>query len=128
MEKKLPGILVVGSEKKEEPILNQLELSGRYRLIYAANLKAATDCLEQKPNVVLLRVPAEKGASQEALACLGKLKEAAPVVVISGAPDMRLYLGAMTLGAFDFFTSYTPLDEAKRVLDRAISWKRAQAA
>lgn len=127
MLRKLPGVLVVGLRTSSEPILKELEKSGRYNFTFALD-PAAAGYLPQKPKVVLLHLPADPLASQEALSRLKTLKEEAPVVVMSNAPDMRLYLGAMTLGAFDYFTSYTPVEEATRVLDRAISWRRAQAA
>lgn len=127
MLRKPPAVLVVGLRTTPEPILKELDRSGRYHFAYAPD-PAVPGFWPQKPDVVLLHLPTDPVAAQEALARLKVLKEMAPVVVMSSAPDRRLYLGAMTLGAFDYFTSYTPVEEATRVLDRAIGWQRARAA
>jgi len=128
MERKLPGILVVGVQRPIEPFLQQLEGSGRYQLTFAPDFKSAAGLLPRKPSVVLMHLPTEHAAAEEAFAYLQAFRKQAPVVVMSLAPDMRLYLNAMTLGAFDYFTSYTPLEEATRVLEKAIGWQRARAA
>jgi len=76
----------------------------------------------------VLQMPEAREKVDEAFSYLSLLRKQAAVVVMSGAPDMRLYLSAMTLGAFDYFTSYTPVEEAGRVLDNAVSRSRRMAA
>ena len=126
--KKLPGVLVVGSLAGTEPVLRQLEKSGRFEFTYVPSLQKAESFLLTKPSVVVLHLPADRERADEAFSFLTLLRKQTAVVVMSSAPDMRLYLSAMTLGAFDYFTSYTPVEEAGRVLDNAVSWNRRKAA
>jgi DNA-binding NtrC family response regulator len=126
--RKLPGVLVVGALAGTEPVLRQLETSGRYEFSYVPSVRKVEPSLLSKPSVVLLRLPAEREKTDEALSFISFLRKQAAVVVMSSTPDMRLYLSAMTLGAFDYFTSYTPVEEAGRVLDNAVSRHRRQAA
>lgn len=111
-----------------EPVLLQLEKTARYEFTYVPSLRKAETDFPVKPSVVLLHVPADRERADEALSYLGLLRKYAPVVVMSSTPDMRFYLSAMTLGAFDYFTSYTPVEEAVRVLDNAVSRSRPVAA
>lgn len=127
-QKKQPGVLVVGSMARAEPVLLQLEKSGRYEFTFVPSVRKAETDLPTKPSVVVLHVPADRGRADEAFSYLSLLRKYAPVVVMSSTPDMRFYLSAMTLGAFDYFTSYTPVEEAGRVLDNAVSRARRLAA
>jgi DNA-binding NtrC family response regulator len=126
--KKLPGVLVVGSLAQTEPVLRQLERLGRFEFTFVSNVHKVESFLGAKPSVVLLHVPADREQADEGFSYLGLLRKQAPVVVMSSAPDMRHYLSAMTLGAFDYFTSYTPAEEAGRVLENAIAGYRRRAA
>lgn len=125
--KKMPGVLVVGSLAMTEPVLRKLEQTGRYEFTHVPQVQKAESFLPAKPSAVVLHLPSNREKADEALSYLAVLRRQAPVVVMSSAPDMRLYLSAMTLGAFDYLTSYTPLEEAGRVLDNAVS-RRRQAA
>jgi len=122
--KKLPGVLVVGSLAITEPVLRQLEQSGRYEFSYAPSVQRIESFLLTKPGVIVLHLPPEREKAEEAFSYLTLLRKHAAVVVMSSTPDMRLYLSAMTLGAFDYLTSYTPVEEAGRVLDNAVARRR----
>lgn len=126
--KKLPSVLVVGSLAGTEPVLRQLEKLGRFEFTYVPSVRKLESFLLAKPSAVVLHVPADREQANEGFSYLSLLRKQAPVVVMSNAPDMRLYLSAMTLGAFDYFTSYTPVEEAGRVLDNAVSRNRRRAA
>jgi len=127
-QKRQPGILVVGPMARTEPILRQLEKTGRFEFTFVPSVRKVESFLPTKPSVVVLHLAAEREQADEAFSYLSLLRKQAPVVVMSSTPDMRLYLSAMTLGAFDYFTSYTPIEEASRVLDNAVSWSRRKAA
>lgn len=128
MKRELPKILVVGTRATLSPLFVRLEETGRYHFTYAADPETAPLFLPSQPSVVVLHVPTEKEAAENALAFLETLRDQVPVVVMSTAADMGLYLAAMTPGGFDYFTSYTPLEEVRRVLDNAIRWWQSQAA
>ena len=125
--RKRPGVLVVGALAGTEPVLRQLEASGRFEFNYVPDVRKAKSFLLTKPSVVVLHIPEAREKVDEAFSYLNLLRKQAAVVVMSSAPDMRLYLSAMTLGAFDYFTSYTPVEEAERVLDNAVSRRRKAA-
>jgi DNA-binding NtrC family response regulator len=127
-ENELPRILVIDAEGTASPVLDEIKATGRYQFTYAADPQTVPTFLRWKPDVVLLHIPAEKQAAEEALAWLRTIKDQVPVVVISTAVEMSSYLVAMTSGAFDYFTSYTPTPEIIRVLNTAIRWRQAQAA
>ncbi|HKZ52227.1 MAG TPA: hypothetical protein VJ085_02995 [Candidatus Acidoferrales bacterium] len=127
-ERRLPRVLVVGSRMPFSPVFERLQESGRYNFNYIALREVSPAFSRWRPSVVLLQMPQEKEAAQDALSCLKALKDEVPVVVMSTAADMNLYLAAMTYGAFDYFTSYTPLDEISRMLDKAVHTGQKQAA
>jgi DNA-binding NtrC family response regulator len=120
MSRRLPRVLVVGSRATFSRVFDRLQESRRYHFNYVAPREVNVLFPRWKPNVVLLQVPQEREANQQALACLEALRGEVPVVVMSAAPDMNLYLAAMTYDAFDYFTSYTPLDEISRMLEKAV--------
>jgi len=41
---------------------------------------------------------------------------------------MEGYVACMSRGAFDYVTSYTPLEEVRRIINRAITYKQPVAA
>ncbi len=128
MKKKVPKILVVGSEKAFSDLYGTLEATGTYQLAYAAYWGTANALLEPPPDVLLLHIPPEKGAAEQALAWVEKLKLAVPFIVLSAAADMEGYVACMSRGAFDYVTSYTPLEEIRRIINRAINYKQPVAA
>lgn len=128
MKKKVPKILVVGSERAFSDLYGALEAAGAYQLAYAAYWGTANVFLEPPPDAVLLHIPQEKRAAEQALAWVEKLKGEVPFVVLSTAADMEGYVACMSRGAFDYVTSYTPLEETRRVIDRAIHFKQPVAA
>lgn len=123
-----PRILVVGPQAAFDDMLHALEQTGRFQLNYSVDTKTTPIFLRWKPQLILLHVPDEKRAAEQSLLWLKRFASEVPVVVISTAADLSLYLACMTCGAFDYFTSYTPLNEILRVLDRALHWERATAA
>lgn len=127
-DRRPPQVLVVGSRATFSPVFERLQESGRYNFNYITLREVSLVFSRWKPSVVLLQMPPDKEAAQHALACLKALKDEVPVVVMSAAADMNLYLAAMTYGAFDYFTSYTPMDEITRMLDNAVRTGRRQAA
>ncbi|MGH9778710.1 MAG: hypothetical protein ACRD5I_09900 [Candidatus Acidiferrales bacterium] len=128
MKKRVPKILVVGSERAFSDLYGALEAAGTYQLEYAAYWGTADVFLEPPPDVALLHIPPEKGASEQALAWVEKLKGEVPFVVLSAAADMEGYVACMSRGAFDYVTSYTPLEEIRRIINRAINYKQPVAA
>lgn len=128
MERPTTRILVIDSEGSSRPILRQLEATGHYEFTCTKDLRAVQTLMRWEPLVVLLHVPQEKARAEDAFDCPDTLKDQLPVVVMSRAADTGLYLVAMTSGAFDYFTSYTPLDEIMQILNAAVRWRRAQAA
>ena len=128
MKKKVPKILVVGSESAFSGLYGVLEAARTYQLEYAAYWGTANVFLEPPPNLVLLHIPPEKRAAEQALAWVEKLKGEVPFVVLSTAADMEGYVACMSRGAFDYVTSYTPLEEVRRIINRAITYKQPVAA
>jgi DNA-binding NtrC family response regulator len=127
-ERRLPRVLVAGSRATFSPVFERLQESGRYNFDYVALRELSPAFSHWRPSVVLLQMPEEKEAAEHALSSLKALKDEVPVVVMSTAADMNLYLAAMTYGAFDYFTSYTPLDEISRMLDKAVYTGQKRAA
>lgn len=127
-DNELPRILVIDTVGTACPVLDQLKATGRYQFTFAADPQTIPSFMRWKPDVVLLHIPADKEAAEEALVWLRAIKDQVPVVVVSTAVEMGSYLVAMTNGAFDYFTSYTPMAEIIRVLNNAIRWQQAQAA
>lgn len=117
-------ILVVGPRSACGRICNYLEASGRYELSYAAH-PGDRILLDWNPSVLLLHVPAKPEAAKQALKFL---KGRVAVVVITAVADMNVYLAAMTHGAFDYLTSYSPPAEIDRVLRNAMRVMQEQAA
>jgi len=128
MKRKVPRILVVGSERAFSDLYGALEAAGSYQLVYAAYWGTANVFLEPPPDLVLLHLPTEKRAAEQALAWVDKLKAGVPFVVLSGAADMEGYVACMARGAFDYVTSYTPLEEIRRIINRAINFTQPVAA
>ena len=128
MKKKVPKILVIGSERAFSDLYGVLESAGDYQLVYAAYWGTANVFLEPLPDAVLLHIPTEKHAAEQALAWVEKLKGEVPFVVLSTAADMEGYVACMARGAFDYVTSYTPLEEIRRIINRAINYKQPVAA
>jgi len=125
---KLPRILVVGSRTPFDDLFNALESTGAHQLLYAAYWGTARVFLEPPPDAILLHLPDEKRAADQALAWLEKLTGEVPVIVMSPAANMDGYLACMTHGAFDYITAYTPLPDVQRVLESAIRLKKPVAA
>ena len=128
MKKAQPKILVVGSRAPFNELFDALESSGAYQLLYAAYWGTAKVFLEPPPDAILLHMPDEKRAADQALAWLEKLTGEIPVIVMSPAANMDGYLACMTHGAFDYVTSYTPLPDVQRVLEAAVHLKKPLAA
>ncbi len=121
-------VLVVGPTAGFTPAFEELEGHG-YRFEAVADTQAArTYLLRQPADAVLLCLPAARAEAQGAFAWLRAVKEELPVVVISGEADMQPYLAAMECGAFDYFTSLTPVAEMERVLASAVRWRRQKVA
>jgi len=121
-------VLVVGAAASFFPAFEELEGRG-YRFEAVADTEAArTYLLRQPADAVLLCLPAARAEAQSAFAWLRAIKEELPVVVISGEADMQPYLAAMQCGAFDYFTSLTPVAEMQRVLANAVRWRRQKVA
>ena len=100
-----------------------------YRFEEVADTQAARTYLLRHPaDAVLLCLPTARAEAQGAFAWLRDVKEELPVVVISGEADMQPYLAAMECGAFDYFTSLTPVAEMERVLANAVRWRRQKVA
>jgi DNA-binding NtrC family response regulator len=128
MTDRLPRVLLVGPHDAFRALLDRLESLGGYQIEAAPTLPAAAQRLDPAPEVVLLHVSQERPQAEEALAWLEKLRGRTLALVVSPAADMSLYLAAMTHGAFDYFTSYTPPDEIRRGLDNALRWRARQNA
>jgi len=121
-------LLVVGPAAGFSPAFEELGARG-YRFEAVANSEVArTYLLRQAADVVLLCLPADKEAERAAFAWLRDIKEEFPVVVISAEADIQPYLIAMECGAFDYFTSLTPVPEMERVLANAARWRRQKVA
>jgi len=121
-------ILVVGSPPAFSALLEGLAELG-YASENVADIRAAsTYLLRHSADAVLLCLPADDLEARAALDWLRAVKEELPVVVISPAADMQPYLAAMECGAFDYFTSHTPLGEIERVLAGAVRWRRQKVA
>lgn len=128
MPARFSQLLVVGPAQDFTAVLEQLEPRG-YRLEAVADPEAARRHLLQQPaDVVLLYLPAQEAGCRGALAWLRAVKEEVPVVVISSQADIRPYLAAMECGAFDYFTTLTPLAEIERVLASAARWRQRRVA
>lgn len=127
-KKRASRILVVGSPAGFTELFDLLESAGAYQLSYAAYWGTANVLLEPPPELLLLHLPEEKRAAEQALQWVEKLKGEVPFVVLSTAADMEGYVACMSRGAFDYMTSYTPLEEMRRVIDRAIRYKQPVAA
>ena len=128
MKMKLPRILVVGSRAPFDDLFKALESTCAHQLLYAAYWGTAKVFLEPPPDAILLHLPDEKRAADQALAWLEKLTGEVPVIVMSPAANMDGYLACMTHGAFDYITAYTPLPDVQRVLESAIRLKKPVAA
>jgi DNA-binding NtrC family response regulator len=126
-KKKAPKILVVGSQSGFGELFEALE-TGNYQMNYAAYWGTADALLKPPPDALLLHIPAEKRAAEQALQWVEKLKGEVPFVVLSTAADMEGYVACMSRGAFDYVTSYTPLEEMRRVIERAVRYKQPMAA
>lgn len=121
-------MLVVGSSAGFSPAFEELGVRG-YRFESVADSEAArTYLLRQAADAVLLSLPADRAGASAAFAWLRTIKEELPVVVISSEADMQPYLVAMECGAFDYFTSLTPVQEMERVLANAARWRRQKVA
>lgn len=121
-------LLVVGSSAGFSPAFGELEGRG-YRFELVADSEAArTYLLRHSADAVLLCLPADQAGARAAFAWLTDIKEELPVVVISAEADMQPYLVAMECGAFDYFTSLTPVPEMERVLANAARWRRQKVA
>jgi DNA-binding NtrC family response regulator len=127
-KKKVPKILVVGSQAGFAELFDALEATGAYQMAYAAYWGTANVLLEPAPDVLLLHIPSEKRAREQALEWVEKLKGEVPFVVLSTAADMEGYVACMSRGAFDYMTSYTPVEEMRRVIERALHYKQPVAA
>ncbi len=119
-------VVVVGSRADLSHLCSHLESAGRYRIYYVPPRVGL--CFDPKPDVVLLHVPNEKEGAEKALASVESIKQDVPVVVVSCVADMSLYMTAMTQGAFDYITYYTPPEEVARVLSTAVRWRLRRAA
>ncbi len=128
MDRRKPNVLVIGPPAIFGPIFHQLSEGGRYRFNFAIDQETAPIYLSCNPCVIILNIPEDQSLAQAALSYLETLRQHAPVVVMSVAADLNLYLAAMNYGAFDYFTSYTPLEEIDRMLDKAINWQQQQVA
>lgn len=121
-------LLVVGPAQNFSPLFLPLGSRG-YHFESVADIEAArTYLLRQPADVALLCLPAGEEECRAALDWLRSVKEELPVVVISCQAGMQPYLAAMECGAFDYFTSFTPLAEMERVLANAARWRQQQAA
>lgn len=126
--KKVPQVLVLGPRAEFDPLFTALELEERFRLRFAESLRDADADEGPRPDVIVLLAGAQGRAAPDALQWIEKLKAVAPVILMSSAADMNFYMAAMTQGAFDYFTAYTPLEEVQRVLSSAAYWASRQAA
>ena len=129
MTKNLFHILAVGPHESFYEIFHHLETHESYDLRYATDFDAAHAHLRKNtPCAILLAVPRDEQTAREALAWLEKVKNQAPVMVLSPVDDMPFYINVMDRGAFDFFTAHTPLEEIDRVLNNAVDWQFCRAA
>ncbi len=128
MARGLPRISVVGVRKPSARVFDRLEATGRYQFDYAGFSETHSTLFQDVPDLILLRMPDEKKAAEEALGWLEKLKKETTVVVASPSNDLDCYLEVMWRGAFDYFTDYTSLQEITRILDNALAWRTSSKA
>lgn len=121
-------ILVVGQSECFNCLFAQLEGRGYHFEQVADSEAARTYLLRQVADLLLLSLPSRETESRAALAWLRTIKEQFPVVVISCLEEVRPYLAAMEVGAFDYLTCHTPLEEFRRVLENAVRGRQHQAA
>ncbi len=120
MNKKQEKILVVGCDPAVQRIFERLEECGHCQFQFAPVSGPLAVASRSKPAAILLFVPASGRSKEHALEWLRALKQEAPVVVLSLAADMEVFVACMTSGAFDYVTAFTPTDEILRILENAV--------
>jgi len=111
----------------DELIRNQMQwgLSSDYEVHIASDRKSALTLAKQHhPAVILLDLglPPTPRDATEGLRTLQELLAASPrfkVIVVTGHAERAIALKAIELGAYDYFTKPTELDELKLLLKRA---------
>ena len=128
MTNQKPRILAVGPRAAFGSLLEALEAREHYQFDYVNDSVIARASMQPTPDAVLLYLPADREASEEARAWMRTIKGQVPVVVVSNAADLDVYLCCMSCGAFDYLTSYSPVEEVVHVLDTAVRWAHPVAA
>ncbi len=113
-------ILVVGCDAAVQRVLERIEQCAPFQFQFAPCSGHPAILLQGRPAAILLIIPEDSPRKRQALDWLKALKEKAPVVVLSVAADMDVFVACMTCGAYDYVTGFTPMDEILRILENAV--------
>jgi DNA-binding NtrC family response regulator len=129
MNKNRFDLLIVGPQGPIEELLGHLEGQERYELHYCPDFYSAGAYLaEYTPSAIIVAARPCERTRAEAVDWLETARNVAPVLVFCPFEDLEFYKTVMDHGAFDFFTSATPLEEIDRELNNAITWQTCQPA
>lgn len=114
-------VLVIGCDPALQRVFECLEECERYQFQFAPFSGPTALLAHPRPAAILLIVSDNGLRREQALSWLRALKQKAPVVVLSLAADMEVFVASMTCGAFDYVTGFTPTEEILRTLENAVN-------
>ncbi|UTD30014.1 response regulator [Bradyrhizobium sp. WD16] len=104
-------VLVIDDEPPIRKLLRMGLGSQGYRVIEAGNGKAGLECLEQKPDLIILDLGLPDIQGHELLRMIRARNDSVPVVVLSSRGDEAGKVQALDYGADDYVTKPFGMDE-----------------
>src|ERR1051325_9886516 len=118
-------VLVVDDDNLLRKLVTEQLLRSGFDAAPAANAQEAFDALKQKDyDVVLLDIQMPGMSGLDALREIRKIEDAPEVIMLTADTSLPTGLGAMRLGAYDYLTKPSTLDEMEAVIRKADEKRR----
>lgn len=118
-------VLVVDDDNLLRKLVTEQLLRSGFDAAPAANAQEAFDALQQKDyDVVLLDIQMPGMSGLDALREIRKIEDAPEVIMLTADTSLPTGLGAMRLGAYDYLTKPSTLDEMEAVIRKADEKRR----
>ncbi len=122
-----PLVLVVDDERGHRTMLRALLAQAGYRALEADDGDVAVDQVRTHPvDAVLLDLRMPRMGGIETLEALKRVRPELPVVLLTAYASVDTAVAAMKKGAFDYLTKPVDAADLRRVLEKALEFRRLE--
>lgn len=119
------GILVIDDEKAVRKTFRAILEKSGYKVYTTEDYASAIRIIhDDDPDIVIADIILENQTGMEILRKIRKKGNNCPVIMVTGAPDIKTAAEAVRLGAFDYLTKPVRLDRLIQVVDMGLRFKQ----